>query len=764
LNQSEPASNLNSSFNLLLFLGNFFMKKLLYALALLAPAVPALAGESAAYWQSLATANGVPRIRAERYLTYQLQTQLLTQKLATAPQNPEKGILVELPQPDGQFKAFRIWETPISSGSFYEKYPGLRTYTGVQADNLHNTVKLDVGEGRFHAMIFSGSSQYFIDPFSLDPSAPYMVYDRNDMSPDGREKMRCELESLQPSDPESTSPDALFTNGTIKRTYRLALACTGEYAQAATRTATPTKAQVLAAMITSINRVNGIYERELAATMSLIPNTDTLIFLDGSTDPYTNNSGPTMLGQNQTTVTNRIGSLNYDIGHVFSTGGGGIASLGSLCSSSVKAQGVTGSANPVGDPFDVDYVAHEMGHQFGGQHTFNANTGSCSGNGSTGSAYEPGSGSTIMAYAGICGAADNIQQNSDAYFHARSLDQATTRMSNVATCGSSIATGNLAPVVAQTPAAYSIPWITPFELTAPTVTGTAVTYCWEQHDLGNFGSSYSNNLTQGPIWRSYFPDPSPTRVFPNLGRLLRNIPGLFGDRLPTIARTMNFRLTTRDIANGTGAFTISNTGIVSVTTVVAPDTFKITNLMSGLDTLFEGKLQEVTWAVSNTTAAPINCPNVDIYFSADSGRTWPYLLAAGVPNDGLDSVLVPMVTTTRGRVKIKASNNVFFVINRALLTVAPAPIPAGVKTVSGAAAQVKIYPVPTRESVTIALPESLPTAQASLYNSLGQQVWTGLLTIPATVLPVNRYPAGTYYFHIRNAEQNVVETIPFVIQ
>ncbi|RYD52210.1 MAG: hypothetical protein EOP52_08550 [Sphingobacteriales bacterium] len=739
------------------------MKKILYALALLTSTVPALAGESAAYWQPLATVSGVPRIRAEKYITYQLQTTLLTQKLVAAPQNPEKGILVELPQPDGQFKTFRIWETPISFGAFYEKYPGLRTYTGVQTDDLYHTVKLDVGEGRFHAMIFSGNSQYFIDPFSLDANAPYMVYDRKDMSLEGREKMRCELEAQLQPDPEPTQPDALFTNGTIKRTYRLALACTGEYAQAATGTATPTKVQVLAAMITSINRVNGIYERELAATMMLVPNTDTLIFFDGSTDPYDNNNGSAMLGQNQTTVTNRIGSLNYDIGHVFSTGGGGIASLGSLCSN-VKAQGVTGSANPVGDPFDVDYVAHEMGHQFGGQHTFNANTGSCSGNGSTSSAYEPGSGSTIMAYAGICGAADNIQQNSDAYFHARSLDQATTRMSNVPTCGTAVATGTLAPVVTQAAASYSIPWVTPFELMAPSVSGTAVTYCWEQHDLGNFRSSYNINLPLGPIWRSYWPDPSPTRVFPSLGRLLRNIPGFIGDRLPTIARTMNFRLTTRDVANGTGAFTISNTGIVSVTTVVAPDTFRITNLMSNLDTLFQGTLQEVTWTVSNTTAAPINCPSVDIYFSTDSGRTWPYLLAAGVPNDGLDSVIVPTVTTTRGRIKIKASNNVFFVINRALLTVAAGTVPSAVKTVSGAAAQVHLYPVPAKASVQIDLPQLLTAVQASLYNSMGQQVWKGTLNAPSTTFPVRMYPAGTYYFHLQNPEKNFAETVPFVVQ
>ncbi|MCB0079240.1 MAG: hypothetical protein KDD73_17725, partial [Anaerolineales bacterium] len=189
------------------------------------------------------------------------------------------------------------------------------------------------------------------------------------------------------------------------RTYRLALACTGEYANYhGSNTGNNDKSFALAAMATTMNRVNGIYERDATLTMVIVPNNDLLVYLDGATDPYTNGSGSTMLGENQSTCNAVIGSANYDIGHVFSTGGGGIASLNSPCTSN-KARGVTGQSNPIGDPFDIDYVAHEMGHQYGGNHTQNNNC-----NRAASAAVEVGSGITIMGYAGIC--APDVASNS----------------------------------------------------------------------------------------------------------------------------------------------------------------------------------------------------------------------------------------------------------------------------------------------------------------------------------------------------------------
>lgn len=228
------------------------------------------------------------------------------------------------------------------------------------------------------------------------------------------------------------------------RTYRLAISVTGEYTRFFDGTpptaGTPNTVNQIA---TTVNRVTGIYEREVQSGLQLVA---TRIFQDPATDPFSSGDFRT---ENQTELDTNVGNANYDIGHVFSQGGsGGVASLGVVCVNGSKARGFTSLANPSGDPFDVDFVAHEIGHQFAGNHTWTANTGSCSDAGQfvASAAYEPGSGSTIMAYAGICGAQD-VQANSDAYFHTHNYDEivAFRTSGNGSTCGTATATGNNPP-------------------------------------------------------------------------------------------------------------------------------------------------------------------------------------------------------------------------------------------------------------------------------------------------------------------------------
>jgi hypothetical protein len=388
-------------------------------------------------------------------------------------------------------------------------------------------------------------------------------------------------------------------------------------------------------------------------------------------DPYTNDGGA--LSQNQTNLDSKIGSANYDIGHVFTTGSGGVAGLGVVCRTGQKARGTTGLSNPIGDAFNIDYVAHEMGHQFGGDHTFNSTTSNCGGGNRSGAhAYEPGSGTTIMAYAGICGPTSDLAPNSDAYFSFESLNEivtyTTTGLGNG--CPVTVATGNTVPMV-NAGTDYTIPSRTPFALTgnASDPDGDTVTYCWEERDLGPAQAGNVADNGTSPIFRSFYPTYAATRTFPKAANL---VAGIFtntapphGETLPVTNRTLNFRLTARDNRINGGAI---NTDDMAVTVVENGAGFAVTAPSGGSFT--NGSSVGVTWNTTNTNVPPVNAANVKISLSTDGGYTYPYTLSSGTPNDGGESVTLPAgVTSSTARVKVEAVGNIFFSISPANFTI-----------------------------------------------------------------------------------------------
>ena len=412
-------------------------------------------------------------------------------------------------------------------------------------------------------------------------------------------------------------------------------------------------------MVVTMNRVNTIFQRDLAIKMTLVDNTN-IIFI--TSDNFTNNDSNLLIDESQTVIDAASVStpFSYDIGHTFSTGGGGLASLNSPCVASRKAMGITGLSSPVGDAYDIDFVAHEIGHQFGAPHTFNSDAGNCAGGNRTASnAYEPGSGSTIMAYAGIC-SPQNVQSQSDAYFHQKSIqmiwDNITTGLS---TCGTETTLTNSAPV-ANAGADYMIPISTAFKLVGNSTDpdGTAGhTYTWEQYDLGPAGLPQESNIL-GPLVRSYEGTSNPVRNIPKFDEYVAAGGSTTWEKIPSVNRTMTFALTVRDNdvmgANGGGQTDVDN----MVITVNSTDPFAIVNPVSWT----QGSTQNIEWVVGQSAdVATINCQSVDIKLSTDGGLTFPTTIVSGTPNDGSFLYTVPAIgDTTNARILIEAADNIFY--------------------------------------------------------------------------------------------------------
>lgn len=646
---------------------------LLVALVNPSPAARA-ASQSNLIWsdpaESAITVTGVRDIIPEKYRLLKANSLVLRTLLFSAPVERaarSAAIQVPLPLPDGRNVAFHIQESPIMEAQLAARYPQIKTFSAQGVEDASLTGRLDWTPFGFHAMLFTPQGQVFIDPYQRGDVSLYLSYYKHDY-PRHPEQTFYELEILDDQLENEASlpqPETSLKSGEQLRTYRAAIAATAEYTQYFGGTVP----QGLAAIVTAMNRITGIYEREAAVRMMLVDNNDLIVYTDPAKDPYTNNDGVAMLAQNQTNLDTVIGSANYDIGHVFSTGGGGVAYLGVPCRAGWKARGVTGSSVPNGDAFWVDYVAHELGHQFGANHTFNGTQGSCGGsNRNATTAYEPGSATTIMGYAGICGS-DNIQPHSDDYFHNISWVEIInyTQSGSGNGCPVKTDTGNNAPIVNAGTGGFTIPKSTPFTLTGSGFdpNGDAITFCWEEWDLGPAGSPDAPSGT-APIFRSFNPVSSPSRTFPQMSDIVNNT-HTKGELLPTYARTLNFRLTARDnrVAPGAGgvaygSISFSVSGTAGPFLVTAPNT---------AITWPGNSTQTVTWDVAGTNAAPINCSAVNIDLSTDGGWTYPISILAATPNDGTQAITVPNLNTTTARMRIACANNIFFDISNANFTI-----------------------------------------------------------------------------------------------
>ncbi len=636
---------------------------------------------------TITTDKAVARLTYPKaFKLFNLNTELLKQELfSIVGSRPSKfSAVISLPNADGKYEQFEIFEASNFEPDLQAQFPDIRAYSGKGITDKYATLKLSISPQGIQTMVFrTDKANEFIEPYSKDHTV-YAVFSSHREK--GKLPWTCTTEEKQMDADIKSKIREPFLSGSSTgqlKTMRLAQSCNGEYSNFFGATGAAQVGLVLAAYNATLTRCNGCYEKDLALHLNLIANTTAVIYYNPSTDPYSTTLSQ-WNAQLQSTLTSVIGEANYDIGHMFgaSGGGGNAGCIGCVCVNGSKGSGITSPADgiPQGDNFDIDYVAHEVGHQLGGNHTFSM---SLEG---TGVNKEVGSGITIMGYAGIT--AQDVAPHSIDIFHEATIAQIQANLA-AKTCPVSVAmTANNAPVVAAV-SNYTIPISTPFALTgaATDAENDPLTYCWEQNDnstVSGASSVASPTKAAGPNWLSFPATVTGTRTFPKLSTILSGLnvtPPLPGgdaganiEALSSVSRTLNFRVTVRDnnpyVAGSTIGQTAFTDAVVTVTNTSGP--FAVTAPNTAV-TWSAGSAATVTWSVNGTTAAPVSCASVNILLSTDGGNTFSTVLAAATANDGSEVITVPSTPGTTCRVKVEAVGNIFFDISNTNFTIgAPA--------------------------------------------------------------------------------------------
>jgi subtilisin-like proprotein convertase family protein len=586
----------------------------------------------------------------------------LKRTLYTAPKKSSgsRGIEITLPNIKGSAEHFIVLEASNFSPALQAQFPDIRSYVGSGVEDPTAHLRLSISPKGIQTMVLRGDAKTeFIEPYTTN-SEVYAVFNSGAKRADGELPFNCTTADDRDMQ-RITSPTAnraALSDAQVFKTLRLALSCTGEYAQFHGGTV----AGALEGMNATMSRINGIYEVDLAVNLILIDEEASIIFTNPATDPYTGINS--WNGQLQNTLTEVIGEDAYDIGHVFgaSGGGGSAGCIGCVCVDGSKGSAKTAPSNnvPQGDTFDIDYVAHEMGHQLGANHTYSyfiENNSSVQ--------TEPGSGSSIMGYAGITGSYD-VQSHSDDYFTYGSIKQIQNNLANKS-CPVTTDLHNPEMLV-NAGADYSIPKGTPFVLRAIGAENNpaTITYTWEQNDDATNLSSEENSFavptkTTGAIFRSLAPGTSSTRYFPAFSNVVRNALTTKWETVSNVSRILHFALTGRDNVAGGGQ---TNTDQTNITVKGAAGPFIVTSQNSETEAWAVGSEQTVTWNVAGTTANNINVANVNILLSTDAGETFTTLLA-NTPNDGSEVITVPATANgVRCRIMVESVGNVFYALSQ----------------------------------------------------------------------------------------------------
>lgn len=592
------------------------------------------------------------------FALYNLNIEAFRAALAAAPDRflSQEGVIITLPNSRGEMERFEMFEASNFDPELQAQFPEIRSYIGIGIDDPKAQLRLSIDPNGVQTMVFrAGKRNEFMEPYS-ESGLIYASYESSRQK--GKMPFTCSTVDHAVSNrlSDEVGDQEIMANNSVLKTFRLAISCTGEYGAYHGGTV----AGALAAMNATMTRVNGVFERDLAVRLNIIATNNLVVYTNAGSDPYSPASGiDNWNAELQSTLTSVIGEANYDIGHLFgATGGGGNAGcIGCVCVNGQKGSAYTSPLNgiPAGDLYDIDYVAHEMGHQLGANHTYSEiNEGS-------GVNVEPGSGSTIMAYAGIM--ENNVQNNSDDYFTYRSILQIQNNLANKA-CANNTPLSN--PVLTITSGGnWTIPNGTAFILTGTNPTNNpGATFTWEQNNTATNQVTGANSICYptkpaGPNFRSLPPVSTPVRYMPALSSVLNNNLTTTWESVLTIQRTMAFTLTARDnVANNGQTSTVS----ASITTSGSIGPFSVTSQNTSGISWEQGSTQTITWNVNGTTGLT-GSNNVDILLSTDGGQTFATVLASGTPNDGSHTITVPNVAAPFCRIMIKPTGNIYYALN-----------------------------------------------------------------------------------------------------
>ncbi len=698
---------------------------------------------------SFASENFIPAA----YQLFILDANKLNKDLLSLPvenaNSKSVGSIIYLPLPDGTTERFLLKKSLVMTEKLAKKYPSIQTFSGQGIDDPSKHVWCDFTVLGFHGMITSANSKtVYINPLSKQHNI-YSIFERN-QADKSENVFNCALSTaVSEKNMEVTNKVAPSGNANdgIRRDYRLALCVTGEFSKfyltGSELSFNDSIVTVLSAITTHLTRANQVYERDFGIRMLFVDNEDTLIFFNPSTDPFSNNN---LNNPCQRTCDSRIGNDNYDVGHVLHKGGdnGNAGCIGCVCKNGAKGSGATTYHDPsLIDYFVVDYWTHELGHQFGANHTFTFS------NEGTSAQIEPGSGSSIMGYAGITGSNTDIQPHSDDYFSCASIAQVSNYFKTASGgCALSVNTGNVAPNVNAGPDEI-IPIGTPFVLKGKGTDANSddvLTYRWEQTDAYESGSNTvpKATSTKGPLFRSINYSEGNYRHFPVEENSLDGLAGNKWEVLPTVTRDINFRLTVFDnhLEGGNNA---SDDVLIKVTKLAGP--FKITNLKFR-EVLTAGTPYTVKWDVANTDMEPVNCSNVHIVLSTDGGKTFTDMLASHTKNDGEKTIIIPNTPTVRARIAIKAANNIFYDVMDSNFIIRP-PQTTPVQNDRPA---FKIQPNPAKEFTQLVFGKRSLNGLITVGNSAGiiyyQHQYSEVAENEIITIPVNKLERGIYFIKV----------------